>query len=559
MTTTDDPLRQAELAQHLVADQSWVKDLGAEGVQAMAAEMSDEQWRAFSRVIESGVDWRATPATFAHHITKDTVEPYQLWRHSVLMAEQLTRAATGEDPHQIHMVGSQYGKSTLLMWFIIWLLDRDPTLRIMYVSYDADRAVEFGGTCRDLVAKHAGQLRFRLRNDKRARGMWSTPQGGGLYCVGILGGITGFPQEVVLCDDLFKGWQWAHSPTSRETVWRIYTSQVRMRLQSSSGPIIHVGTRWHEDDVQSRLIANAAIDPNADQWTVVRLPTFAEVPDPTSNDPLLRQADPLGRLPGELLCPERFDLKEALARKAALGMYLWASLEQQRPAPVEGNIFKREWWRLDLEDVFTGTADLWVTSWDMKLKQKRTGDYVVGQVWARTGKDLWLVDMVRGQWDQPTVENAVALLMVRYPQIHRHYMENTGNGPEVMDALRTAYPAYVLSPEIIGTLGMTVAEAEAVQRLRRRGMAGIIKVDVRGDKVARALAITGAVQAGDVHIAREKPWLGTFMEEMSNFSGHGDAHDDIVDTLTQAVGKLHRRGRRTRTYVDELTSVRAGV
>src|SRR3974390_3180583 len=158
----------------------------------------------------------------------------------------------------------------------------------------------------------------------------------------------------------------------------------------------------------------------------------------------------------------------------------------------------------------------------MKMKKKRTGDLVVGQVWARTGRDLWLVDMLRGQWDQPTTENAVALAMVRYPQVSRHVMENTGNGPEVMDSLRRAHPGYDVSDAIAGSLGMTGSEREDVATLRRRGLAGIIPHNPRGDKTGRALAVSGSVEAGDVHICKSKPWFGTFMDEMSNFSGHND-------------------------------------
>lgn len=536
----------------------WLKGVTADNLRMLAANLNDEQWTVAKRLIENQVPWRSNPALFAHHLTPNDSRPYLLWDHAVLMAETMARAASGELPHQIHMVASQYGKSSALKWFIIWLLDRDPTLRILYVSYSHEKAVEFGGEVRDLIRKYGRHLRFHIRADKRARGLWSTPEGGGLYCAGVDGTITGIPIDVVLCDDLFKGWEAAHSAATREHVWNVYVAQVRMRVQGFTSPIIHVGTRWHEDDIPARLMARAIADPHADQWHVVRLPTFAEVPEPDAYDPLLRMPDPLGRAPGDLLCPERFDFRETMARKAGLASYLWAAMEQQRPAPLEGNIFKRQWWRLDFEDAFSGQADQWITSWDMKLKQKRTGDYVVGQIWARTGKDLWLVDMLRGQWDQPTTENAVALAMIRYPQISRHIMENTGNGPEVMDALRTAFPAYEVSDDVAGSLGMTVSEREAVQALRRRGLPGIIPNNPKGDKTVRALAISNYVEAGDVHICKSKPWFGTFIEEMSNFSGHGDPHDDIVDTLTQAVRWLHRRGRKTRTSGLEQQTVRAG-
>lgn len=557
MTLTDD-----ELVAQLVSDPRWLADLTDDELADLVAQLDDQQLAVLEREIGNLDPVRANPAVYAHWVTRDDPVQFQLWRHTVHMSEAMAKAQTGEEPHQIHMVGSQYGKTTLLMWLIVWMLDRDPTLRIMYVSHGADRAVAFGRSVRDLVQQHAKTLRFALRTDLRAAGMWQTPEGGGLYCVGVNGQITGFPQDVVLCDDLIKGWVMAHSPTQRQHVWDVYTSQIRMRVQGSASPIIHMGTRWHEDDIQARLRARQDADPNADTWHVVRLPTFAEAPDPLNKDPLLRMPDPLGRGVGELLCPERFDEKEALARKATLQMYLWAAMEQQRPAPIEGSIFKRQWWQLDTEGAFGGHADAWVSSWDMKLKNRKAGDYVVGQVWARTGSHYWLLDMFRGQWDQPTVENAVALCMVRWPQIRLHIMENTGNGPEVMTALRTRQPDYVLTKDIADALGMTAGERTKVQELRRRGLGGILPNSPTSDKLTRAIATTGVVQSGNVHVAASggaQLWLPDFLEEMAAFTGKGDAHDDIVDCTTQAINYfLGGGGGRIQTATDALLSVRAG-
>jgi predicted phage terminase large subunit-like protein len=548
-----------ELTAQLEADPAWLAQLDEEQLAALCAELSEDDLADFERWLGNMVPERANPATFAAWLTAAEPEPFQLWRHTVHMAEHLARAGAGDDSHQIHMVGSQYGKTTLLMWFVLWLLDRNPRLRIMYVSHAQTRATAFGRSVRDLVKRHAKQLRFHLRTDLRAAGMWQTDQGGGLYCVGVDGQITGFPQDVLLCDDLFKGWEMAHSPSQREHVWNVYTSQCRFRLQKNTDPVVHVGTRWHEDDVPSRLLAKQEGDPNADRWYVVRLPTFAEAPEPTAKDPLLRLPDPLGRAVGELLCPERFDAKEALARKANLAMYLWAAMEQQRPSPIEGTIFKRGWWQLDTERAWRGVADAWISSWDMKLKGKKTGDFVVGQVWARIGAHYWLVDMYRGQWDQPTVENAVALCMVRWPQINIHVMENTGNGPEVMTALRTRKEDYVLDAGIADALGMSAAERDKVQVLRRRGLPGILPNNPKGDKLTRAIAITGAVQSGNVHVLPDELWLPDFLEEMAAFTGHGDAHDDVVDATTQAVNYfLGGGGGAIQTATDALLSVRAG-
>lgn len=497
----------------------WSSGLDADGVEIVE--------RALALV--AGQGWRATPATMMCHF--DTSK--RLWRYVRLLGEAFRDAADGVDPHQIWMLPSQYGKTTQLMWGVLWLLDRDPTLRIMYLAYDADRAVDEGRKARDLAEQHAADLSFTVRRDARSAGDWKTDQGGGLYSTGIRGAITGFPQDVLLLDDLLKGWLAAHSPAEREFAWNVYRSQARMRVQSSKNPIIVVGTRWHEDDPQARLM-EAAEEPNADQWRVIRLPAIAEAPTPDAPDPLLRQPDPLGREPGEVLEEERFDLAEVQARHAALGSYLTAAMEQQRPAPEEGTEILRAWWRY--YDELPPAFDASLTSWDMKLKDKEAGDYVVGQAWGRTGTDFWLIDQLRGQWNQPTTKVAIVLMAVRHPEIGRHIIENTGNGPEVMEALRAPQPDYEVSDDIRSLLGMTDAEVLLVSAVFRTGLPGLLPENPKGDKHVRVRAQVGLVESGHVHLPMHRAFSETFVIEAAAFPN--GAYDDQVDTWSQAMRRL---------------------
>lgn len=529
-------------ADPLAVDLDWLATLSADEIAEVYAELDEDERRSLTKAVEDREPWRDNPAVFAHELTKGTPDEWHLWDYVRLLGCRFRDAYLGVDPHQIWMLPSQYGKTSGLIWGVLWILDRDPRARIMYLSYDADRAVDEGGKARDLATRYADRLRFRLRPDSQARGKWSTTEGGSLYCVGVGGAITGFPQDVLLCDDLIKGWREAHSEANRIHVRNVYRSQARMRLQSHVDPIIVAGTRWHEADIQAWLREQSDSSPEADQFSVVRLPALAEPPNLLAVDPLLRQADPLGRAPGEVLESERFDRVEVLARRASLGEYLAAALEQQRPAPAEGNVLKREWWRLDLEDLFDPeTATRWLSSWDMKLKEKESGDYTVGQVWARSGSALFLVDQIRGQWDQPTAQNAMALMVVRHPRCRRHIFENTGYGPEVAEALRTAFPDYEVSEDTARALGMTEAERVLVQEIRRRGLGGLIPNNPKGNKTVRAVMASPYIEAGDVHLPEHAPWLPVFLEEMAAF-GPGAAHDDQVDAMSQAVAKLHRIG-----------------
>jgi phage terminase large subunit-like protein len=220
---------------------------------------------------------------------------------------------------------------------------------------------------------------------------------------------------------------------------------------------------------------------------------------------------------------------------ASSNSYLTASMYQQRPSPEEGGDIKRAWFRI--EDALPPRFDTAISSWDMKLKDKETGDYVVGQYWGRTGKDFWLGDQLRGQWNQATTEAAIALMAVRHPDIRAHHIENTGNGPEVMEALRSSHPGYTVSDDVAGQLGMGPGEADAVNNLRRRGMGALLPVIVKGSKGVRLRAVSGYMEAGDVHLLK-RDYIGAYLEEMASFPQ--GAHDDQCDATSQALSKLAR-------------------
>lgn len=510
--------------------------LGPDMIEELVGNLSGTQHETIARAVArvSAGGWRATPATMAEHLSGGE---YQRWPYVDLLADAFAGAFRGTlNPHQIWNLPSQYGKTTGLTRGIVWALDLDPRLRLMYVSHDADKAVEEGGAARDFAETHAGQLRFRLRRDRRARGMWRTTEGGGLYCTGINGSIVGWPADALLLDDLIKGWQAAHSETQRRTTMNIYRSQIRLRVQSNTNPIIVAGTRWHEDDLSGQLRVEQESNPEADRWHVIRLPAIAEAPDPKNEDRLLREPDPLGRPVGAALEPRRFDVPEVMARRAVLGPYLWAAMEQQRPAPEEGSELMRAWWRW--ADAPPPRFDDALTSWDMKLKDKTGGDYVVGQAWGRTGSDFWWLDQLRGQWNLVTTKTAIVLMQVRHPDIKKHVIENTGNGPEVMEELRRKQPGYTVSEETRSLLGITDDEVPKVNAIFRRGMPGLVPQNVKLDKIVRARAHTGYLEGGNIHLLYNRPEADQLVNEAAAFPR--GAHDDSVDAWSQAIDRLSR-------------------
>lgn len=473
--------------------------------------------RCIADLTKSG--WRSSPYAMGHQF--GDLAPMA---HTQFLSDRFVDAVDGVDPFQIWNVPAQHGKSLIASrWGPVWALDRDPSTNLILASYAFTLARENALFVRDQLVEHGDVLATRLRRDVRRADRLKTDDGGGILAAGAGGSIIGFGARVIIIDDPFKNWVEAHSETTRESIWNWYRSTIVGRLHDRPdvpGSIILVMTRWHEDDLTGRLVDQSERD-----WNLIRLPAIAELDDP------------LGRKPGEALAPLLYDIRALRARAAEMGSYLTAGMEQQRPAPEEGTEVKRSWWRWF--DTPPPRFDDATTSWDMKLKDTETGDFVVGQAWGRTGSDFWLLDQLRGQWNQTTAKTAIVLLSVRHPRIRRHVIENTGNGPEVMAELRRPQPGYSVSEETRSLLGITDDEIEQVNRVFRRGMTGLTPETVKGKKTVRFRAQTPLIEAGNVHVPNG-PTGESVVNEAAMFPN--GTHDDQVDTLSQALKRLSGGG-----------------
>ena len=70
-----------------------------------------------------------------------------------------------------------------------------------------------------------------------------------------------------------------------------------------------------------------------------------------------------------------------------------------------------------------------------------------------------------------------------------------------------------------------------IQQLKSEGSLYPIAFNPEGDKIMRMHAQSSKIQAGQVLLPREAPWLDTFLNEILAFPG--SSHDDQVDSLSQ--------------------------
>lgn len=497
----------------------WVDSLPTELAIVVRREMA-------ARTVDG---WRAHPALFMHHLTGDD---WWLRPHVMFFSQKYRDAVTGVSPRQIWNMPPRLGKTRILDGGQIWNMDRTGGLaRSIRASYAVDLAVRSSVVIRNMIGHQEVDAQVGAPPpgaavaEKNTQSEWYTTTGGGMIATGVMAKALGFgvgQGGTLELDDPMKDWQQAHSETQRKAVFNQYRGTFRHRLDDETCAVLVVHQRLHRMDPTGMLL-RAWEQGDGDEFEVVSLPHLAE-PD-----------DPLGREVGEPIDPEAFTRDEALSRARALGTHVASAVEQQNPSDELGNELLREWFRL--EDVMPAAWDQSLTSWDLKLKNNEEGDFVVGQAWVRTGPDVWLVDQLRGQYDHATTANAIALLQVRHPQIRQHVVESAGSASDVLPKLTKPQPDYVVTAEMAGRLGMTEAEQELVQEVRRQGMPGIVTHPPKGDKTVRARTwIAPTAEAGNVHLDAYGNWVPVFLDEAAAFPG-GD-HDDQIDAASQAIQRL---------------------
>jgi len=424
---------------------------------------------------ESHGDWKSAP-------------------HLELLCSKLEAVERGEILRLMVFKPPRHGKSEVISKkFPARYLGRNPRNEIIMASYSADLAYDHSRIARDTLKEWGPKLwGVNVSKDSGAADRWGIAgTRGGLTAAGVGGPITGRGANIILLDDPVKNSEEAESTLMRERLWNWYRTTLRTRL-APGGAIVLVMTRWHEDDLAGRLLQEMKSG-NGEQWEILNLPAQAE------------EGDILGREPGEWLWPERYPPEEYEQIKKAVGTRAWISLYQQRPSPDEGGLLKRHWWRY--YSIMPGKFDEVIQSWDCAFKDKNTSDYVVGQVWGRINSDKYLLDQARGRMDLPKTIESLERLSRRWPQARVKLIEAKANGPAV------------------------------IQMLRHK-MTGLIEVEPKGGKIARANAVSPEIESGNIYLPESKiaPWIEEFVEECSVFPN--GKHDDMVDSMTQALERL---------------------
>lgn len=314
-----------------------------------------------------------------------------------------------------------------------------------------------------------------------------------------------------IIDDPIKDWKEASSKTIKDAVWEWYQSTFYTRLNPKFGKIIIMNTRWSEDDLTGRVLSLMENDPEADRWEVLDFPMIQ------SRHTYTHELD--SRQNGELLWPDRFDMKKVTSFKKTLGSRIFNALYQQRPAPDEGGLVHRDWWKFYKQAPSFDDLDYISISWDFTFKGSKKSDYVVGQVWGRRGAKYYLLDQVRDQMNFSATVMAVKALARKWSTYREIVVEEKANGAAVIDTLKSE-------------------------------IRGIVPYTPRESKEARASSITPSIEAGNVYLPDPDiaPWVMDYVEEWAVFPN--GANDDQIDCTSQMLIRFAK----SKTFLEILST-----
>jgi predicted phage terminase large subunit-like protein len=421
-------------------------------------------------------------------------------RHHRLLIDKLEAVTRGDIDRLAVFMPPGAAKSTYAsILFAPWYLGNYPDHCIIAASHTSELAEKWGRRVRNLVSEHSLVLGAGLAADSQAAGRWETDSGGEYFAAGVGGAIAGRRADLVVIDDPVRSREDADSELIRDKTWDWYKSDLYTRLKPG-GRIVLIQTRWHEDDLAGRLLAD--MGQGGDQWEVISLPAIAE-----SNDAL-------GRREGEALWPEWENNDELGRKRRAVGPREWSALYQQRPAPEDGDYFKAEWLKPctlatlpKKETIRTyGASDYAVTS--------DGGDFTThGILGVDPNDDIWLMDVWRKQTASDEWVEAFCDLVIEWKPIG--WAEEQG--------------------QIKSGVGPFL---ERRQR-ERKAWCAREAFPTRGDKSVRAQSMRGRMASRGLYVPIDAPWYPAFRSELLSFpAGKYDDQVDMIGLLGQLLDQM---------------------
>jgi predicted phage terminase large subunit-like protein len=428
-------------------------------------------------------DWLSPAATF------------QMNWHICAIAHYLEEVRRGNIKHLIITLPPRSLKSLMCsVAFPAFVLGHDPSKHFIVITYGADLAIKHANDFRTVVSMPQYRAIFpgmRISAMKNTQTEVATTRNGFRLATSVDGVLTGRGGDIIVIDDPIAA-VGALSQRAREHVVNWYFNALPSRLDDKqNGAIVIVMQRLHEEDLVGVLLRRSA------QWTVLNLPAIAEQDEeiPIGNGKFHY------RRTGDVLHPAREPLQVLESLRAQLGPEVFAAQYQQQPVPPGGAMIKRDWVRR-YDELPTPASRHIIQSWDVASKDGLENDWSVCTTWLIFEKRYYLVDVLRGRFDYPTLKARV-LSQAKHYEPKNILIEDAGVGTALIQDLQG-------SPF------------------------SIVPVKPAFDKQTRMFIQTAKFENGHVLLPKYDSWLADL--ELELFAFPRGRHDDQIDSISQALG-----------------------
>ena len=423
-------------------------------------------------------------------------------RHHARMAAAFEEVANGTCKRLIINMPPRHTKSEFASYLLpAWFLGKFPGKKVIQTSHTAELAVGFGRKVRNLVDSDAYKAIFPgvgLQADSKAAGRWATNAGGDYFAIGVGGAVTGKGADLLIIDDPHSEQEATLAETNSDVydkTYEWYTSGPRQRLQPG-GAIVVVMTRWSKKDLTGQVL-KSAMERGGEEWKVIEFPAIL----PSGNP----------------LWPEFWPMEQLEALRNELPVSKWQAQYQQAPTSEVSAIIKREWWK-EWEKETAPYCDFIIQSWDTAFLKTERSDYSACTTWGVFYKDD---DTGRPQANIILL-NAIKKRM-EFPELkQKAYEEWQEWQPDALIVEAKASGSPLLFE--LRAMGIPVQEYTPGKG---------------SDKIARLNSVADIFASGLVWVPCTR-WAEELVEEVASFpSGE---HDDLVDSMTQAIMRFRRGG-----------------
>jgi len=449
--------------------------------------------------------------------------------HIEQICEHLEACSEGSLRKLLINIPPRHSKSTIVsvMW-PMWEWLTDPAQKFLCASYSGNLSIRDNLKARRLIQSPWYQDRwghmFRLAGDQNAKQRYENDKTGYRLATSVGGTATGEGGSRLLLDDPHSA-QEAQSDAIRESALEWFDVVWSTRLNDPKADVmVTIMQRLHERDISGHIIEDIG------GWEHLMIPAeWDGVRRKTSVGPY----DPRQKK-GELICPDRFGEDEIADLKKLLGAYGSAGQLQQEPTPSEGGILKTQYFELWPHNTGLPPFEYILQSYDCAFTEKSTGDPTACTVWAVFTHDGARHVMLIDAWDEH----------LAYPDLRAKAIKQWGT--EYGGMSKDSPFSRKKRPDRI------LVEAKAsgqslLQDLRLAKVPAIPYNPGNADKVSRAHQAAPTLELGLVWIPESKKtpghavsWAQPFIKELSKFPV--GAHDDYVDTFTQAIIYLKNDG-----------------